>query len=358
MRIAIVGAPSVGKTTVLCALTHQPYEAALAAQSSAKPREGIARLVDPRLEILRDHFKPKKYAPAAIDFQDTLPVALAGPERDKNSERLPAVKEADGLVVVVAALEEPSADAMLDKARRQLADLRSEFLLADLGIIEKRATKLRASIHKPIPSQAQDKKELALLERMLPVLEEGKPISACPMSEEERRLLRGFRLISEKQILVAFNIPESRLEDAPKLAAGISSGDPVVVLSARLELELVQLSPEERASFMGDYGLKELSGPAIVQQTFRLLGLHHFFTVGEDEVRAWTIHVGDDALTAAGRIHSDLARGFIAAEVYHYADWLAVKGSVKDLRAQGKFRTEGKQYKVKDGDIINIKFNV
>lgn len=358
MRIAIVGAPFTGKTTTLCALTNQPYEAALAAQSSAKPREGIAKVADPRLEILRDHFKPKKYTPAVLEFLDTLPVALSGPDREKNRERLPAIKDTDGLLVVVSALDVDDPKTIIERARGQLAELRAEFLVADLGIVEKRAEKLRLSQHKPTPTQAQDKKELALLERILPHLNNGEPIASCPMAEEEKRLLRGFRFVSEKSILVALNITESRLGDAAALVAGLGGTDPVVVLSAKLELELIQLPEDERKAFMGDYGLTTLAAPAIVHQCFRLLGLVHFFTTGEDEVRAWTIHAGDDALTAAGKIHSDLARGFIAAEIYSYDDWHALGGSLKELRAHGKFRLEGKQYKVKDGDIINIKFNV
>ncbi len=358
MRIGIVGAPSTGKTTVLCALTQQPYEAALAAQASAKPREGIGRLRDARLERLRDHFKPKKYTPAAIDFQDTLPVVLSGPDQAKNRERLPAVKEADGLLVVLASLDSAAPEALLSAARSQLDSLRSEFLVADLSIVEKRVEKLRVQVTKPTAYQAQDKKELALLERLLPHLSEGRPVADCSMSEDEKKLLKGFRLISEKPVLIALNVPEAMLSHAETLAGGLAGREPVVVLSARLELELAQLPDDERTAFMADYGLTELAGPRIVEKAFRFLDLIHFFTVGEDEVRAWTIHQGDDALTAAGRIHSDLARGFIAAEIYHYDDWATAGGQLKEIRAKGHLRTEGKQYKVKDGDIVNIKFNV
>ncbi len=358
MRIGIVGAPSVGKTTVLCALSHQPYDAALTAQASAKPRESIARLLDARLENLRDHFKPKKYTPAALDFQDTLPVVLIGPEREKNRERLPAVKEADALLLVVAALEAGEPTAMLEAVKNQIAELRSEFLLADLAIVEKRIEKLRVQVTKPTAYQAQDKKELALLERLRPVLEEGRPIADCPMSEEEKKLVRGFRFISEKPVQVALNVQESLVARGAELAAALGEKEPVVPLSARLELELGQFSDEERKAFMGDYGLERLAAPALIERCFRLLGLVHFFTVGEDEVRAWTIHQGDDALTAAGKIHTDLARGFIAAEVYSYADWDAAHGNLKEIRAKGHLRTEGKQYPVQDGDIVNIRFNV
>jgi ribosome-binding ATPase YchF (GTP1/OBG family) len=358
MRIGIVGAPSTGKTTLLCALTHQPYEAALVAQAAARPREGVARLRDARLEKLRDHFKPRKFTPAPLDFQDTLPVALAGPDRDKNRERLPAVKEADALLVVAAALEIADPVEMVAAAKRQLADLRSEFLVADLSIVEKRMEKLRVQVHKPTAYQAQDKKELALLERLHPVLNAGQPIASCPMAEEERKLVRGFRFISEKPVLVALNVPESLLSQAHELALSLGEPGPVSALSARLELELAQFPDDERAAFMADYGLERLATPLLVEECFRLLGLIHFFTVGEDEVRAWTLHLGEDALAAAGKIHSDLARGFIAAEVYGYADWDAAAGNLKEIRAHGHLRTEGKHYPVKDGDVINIKFNV
>ncbi|MBI3272592.1 MAG: redox-regulated ATPase YchF [Planctomycetes bacterium] len=358
MKIALVGGFAAGKTTLLAALTGHEHAAAAASQAAGKPRDGHAKVPDVRVEKLAEKWKPKKSTYATLDFVDSQPLYFDGPEREKNRETLGALREADGLLVVIGDFDAAPAFADLEALAKSVGWFRSEFLLADLDSVEKRIEKLEVSTKRPTPFQAAELKELAVHRRYKDALEANQPVASVKLSIEEARLVKGFRFLSEKPLLVAYNAAEGRLGQKPYAAELTGRGIPTVELAARLELELLRMEESERASFMGDYGLASFGTHALVTKAYAALGLVSFLTMGEDECRAWTIHRGDDAVTAAGRIHTDLSKGFIAAEITAFADWEAVGGVLKEVKAQGKFRTEGRTYVMQDGDIMNVKFNV
>ncbi|MBI5367170.1 MAG: redox-regulated ATPase YchF [Planctomycetes bacterium] len=358
MRIALVGGPSAGKTTILAAVTGHDYAASVVSQAAGKPRDGHAQVPDARVDRLAEKWKPKKTTRAMLDFNDTQPLFFSGPERDRNRETLATIREADGLAIV---LDDYGAEARYGDAAAIAAaveDYRAELIVADLDQVEKRIERLELSTKKQHPYRDVELKELAVHRRFKEALEGNHFVSTVKLSIEEAKLVKGFRFLSEKPLIVVLNVSEARLGKTPEVPALTAKGVPLVPLAARLELELLQMPADERAAFMADYGLTALATPGLVAAAHRALGLACFLTMGDDECRAWTIAQGDDAVTAAGKIHSDLSKGFIAAEVVAFADWDAVGGVMKDVKAQGKFRTEGRGYLVKDGDILNIKFNV
>ncbi len=366
MQIAIVGLAGSGKTTVFNTLTRG--HAQTGGYGGVEMHVGTVKVPDERLDRLAEIFKPKKIVHADVTYFD-LPAPPASVEGRVGTEELPPdqlarLREADALLHVVRAFEDPAVphpDGSVDPWR-DLERLDLEFALADLSVMEKRIERLRQSGHHGTPAEREaNDRELALLERLHAPLVEGAPLRGVDLSSEEEKSIRGFRFLTQKPVLVLLNFGEGDLPRAAEIVAGIAERYPhertiVDALSAKIEMELGELDPEEAAVFMEELGLSESSLDRVIRLSYRLLGLISFLTAGPDEVRAWPVPATASAVDAAGAIHTDLARGFIRAEVVPYEDLLALH-SMAEARRHGKLRSEGKTYQVHDGDVIEILFS-
>jgi len=355
LKIGIIGLPAGGKTTLFNALTGGA--ARTGAYGGGQLHVGVAQVTDPRVDALAAIFKPKKKTYATVDFADVPGLGSEeGGGAKRGADAIPAsLQGADALLLVVRAFGDPGVPhpkGSVDPAR-DLADVRLDLVLRDMAVAERRLERLERSVAlKKDPAEAA---ELAALKRVQAALDEGRPVSSVDLTEDEAHRLRGFGFLSGKPLLVAVNAGE---EDIAKPASALGVAEEgAVVLCARLEEELAQLPEAEKADFLSGYGLERPARDRVVRASFALLGLICFLTVGEDEVRSWPIRRGDAALRAAGSIHSDLERGFIRAEVVSYEDFMKA-GSIATAREKGALRLEGKDYAVKDGDILNIRFNV
>ena len=349
MKIGIIGLAAAGKTTLFNALTGGA--ASTGGYGAVRVNIGAAHVADARVDALSAVFSPKKMTYAAVNFVDA---GVGDGGAAKNAEAIPqALEGADALLVVVRAFEDagvPHPKESIDPAR-DLADVRIDLLLRDLSVVERRRERLEKLVRvKKDPAEAA---EFALLTKIQETLEEGRPVHALKLGEEEMRIIKGFGFLSAKPLLVVVNVGEEQLGDA----FGELDGETPVALAARLEEELAQLPGEEQAEFLADYDLESSALDRVVQASFALLNLRCFFTVSEEEVRAWPVRAGAIALHAAGTIHSDLERGFIRAEVISFPDFMAA-GSLSAARDRGTLRLEGKDYVVKDGDIFHVRFNV
>jgi len=366
MQIAIVGLAASGKTTVFNTLTRG--HAQTGGYGGMELHVGTVKVPDERLDRLAEIFKPKKIVHADVTYFD-LPAPPASSEGRVGTEELPAdqlarLREADALLHVVRAFENaavPHPDGPVD-AWRDLERLDLELALADLSVMEKRIERLKASGHHGTPAERDaNDRELALLERLHEPLAAGTPLRDQEIEAEEEKAVRGFRFLSQKPVLVLLNVGEDDLPRAREIVAGVAGRyrhqrSIVDGLSARIEMELGELEPEEAAAFMADLGLAESSLDRVIKLSYRLLGLISFLTAGPDEVRAWPVPDGSTAVDAAGAIHTDLAKGFIRAEVVPYEDLLELR-STAEARKHGKLRSEGKTYQVRDGDVIEILFS-
>jgi GTP-binding protein YchF len=357
MRIALLGLAGSGKTTVFDAVADVPVHAAPGAVQT-ETHVQVVKVRDPRLERMRDMFRPKKYTPAGLELWDPpgLPPGTEPADADKRTKILSALREADGYVLVARAFvtdayayPRPAPDPAADVLR-----VAEELLVADLLPAQARVEKLRDNVKKRAKSMEQDARELAVLERCLPRLESGEGVQAVEMSEDEEKRLRGFQFFTRKPFVLLVNGPEGG-SSAARVGEGVRLAiRERLALDAKLAAEIRAMPPEDRAAFMSEFGVEEPASDRIVHAIYRAVGLVSFFTVGEDEVRAWTIRAGDDAVTAAGRIHTDLAKGFVRAEVCSY-DALVAAGGMKELKAAGGLRLEPKDYIVKDGDILHVR---
>ncbi len=366
MQIAIVGLARSGKTTVFNTLTRGHAETG--GFGGLTVNTGVVKVPDDRLVRLTALFKPKREVPADVTYVD-LPApptdAEGGPSGDIPADQLARLRNADALLEVVRDFGDPGVPHPLGSVDpwRDIEQLELEFTLADLGVVEKRVEKLRLTGHHgtPMEREANDR-ELEVLERILPALRDGRPIRDVGLAEDELKRVRGFRFLTEKPVLVLLNIDESEIARAAEIVADAAGRlhhqqTMVEALSARIEMEIGELDPEEAAVFRDDLGLQGSSLERVIRRSYELLGLISFFTTGPDETRAWTIPEGSSAVDAAGAIHTDLARGFIRAEVVLVEDLLAL-GTMAEARRHGKLRSEGKTYRVRDGDVIEILFNV
>ncbi|MFO0946892.1 MAG: DUF933 domain-containing protein [Planctomycetota bacterium] len=346
MRVGIVGFSLCGKSTLFQALTGVAPDPAAA----LKGQIGIAKVADPRLDFLSGMFKPKKETPATVEFVDTP--GLLRNEKGDNPQRLATLRTADGLMIV---LDHFSSD---EDPVKQLQAFREELLFADLELVSNRVAKLEAGSKKPKPAPIREaeEKELAEFRALADKLENGESIDGVPISEETQKTLKSFQLFSKKPELVVLNRTEDKV-NAPVPAELATMATNVVVAAAKLELDLAQLDASDREMFMEELGVRELARDRIIRAAYDAVGLVSFFTVGEDECKAWTIPKDATAVEAAGKIHSDIARGFIRAELVAYKD-LHDLGSMKEVKAKGLQRLEGKEYRVADGDIINFRFSV
>ncbi len=358
MQIGLVGMPGSGKTTLFNVLTgifrptgHRGF---------AEVHTGSAVVPDSRIDFLASFYKPRKTTYARIEFKD-IPGIRMDDSRAQASRLLDEVRSADALVQVLQVFDAPINDAIpgASDPYGDLIDYSAELLLADIDVLEKRINRLEegTKVGKDAPAQ------IALFTRLLKALENGEMLSRVTITKEEKILLAGQAFLSEKPLFLVVNIDENQLHsddyiDSDKIKAyAAEKGMPVIEVCAKVEMEIGMLLPGERPAFMEDLGLKESGLGRLCQMTYDSLGLISFFTVGEDEVRAWTVQKGDTARHAAGKIHSDIERGFIRAEIFHF-DHLRQLGSPVKVREAGHFRLEGKDYLVQDGDIINFRFNV
>src|SRR5436305_695212 len=356
MQLGILGLPKVGKTTLFNTLTGSPQETDKFATSD-KTNMGVATVRDVRLEQLRDLFKPKRYVPATIQYVD-----IPGINRGESAESLDLakLKTVDALVHVVRAFSDPEllhSEGSVDPAR-DIANVDLELILADHDIVERRIEKLEKAVKRGLnPEEVKEKK--LLVEIILPALESEKPIREVTFDADDERRLRGFQLLSAKPMLVVLNVDESQVAHADAASLGIAVRPAVltVVVSAPIEQEISRLPPEEQREFLADIGLSAPSLDRVTRASYDLLGQISFFTVGEDEVRAWTVRRGAHAREAAATIHSDIERGFIRAEVVRYEDLLRRK-TLAACREAGLLRLEGKEYVMQDGDVAHFRFNV
>ncbi len=357
MRIGLFGFPQTGKTTLFGLMTGAgPVPA-----SRGDARTGISRVPDPRLDRLVAMHKPRKITPATIEVLD-----LAGMDRGEAARVLPLdqLRTTDALAHVVRAFRDESVshvEGSVDPAR-DVATMETELILADHTIAERRVEKLELQTKKT--NKDDDKKELDLFRRVLTHLEGERPLRELELPEPDARVLRGYTFLSAKPLLIVVNADEadaSRLDDGAA-AFGLADYETrpltaVVALSAKIEAEIAELGVEDAASFQAELGIRERALDRTIRAAYRLLGRISFFTVGEDECRAWTIRAGTSARTAAGTIHSDIEKGFIRAEVIAYDDLLSA-GSQAAARDRGILRLEGKEYVVRDGEIVHFRFNV
>jgi GTP-binding protein YchF len=358
MKAGILGLSLVGKSTLFQLLTGA---ASPPPGSRPEARLGVARVPDPRVEILAGIFNPKKKTWATVEYVDVPGVARG---ESQSLVDLPALRGVDVLVHVVRAFESelvPHPEGSNDPLR-DASVLDVELILADLVTVERRLERLEASIMKA--KQAEDVAERELFGRLKEGLEAEKPLRELGLSDEERRRLRGYALLSEKPLLVVANLGEDLIHDAAGYldSSGLTEfGErpqvAVCAVSAPIEAEMAELEPADADTFREDLGLAEPGLERVIRTSYELLGLASFLTVGEDECRAWTIRRGTRAQLAAGAIHSDIERGFIRAEVVPFDDLVAA-GSIAACREAGTLRLEGKDYEVKDGDVINFRFAV
>ena len=344
MKVGLTGFAGAGKTTVFTALT------GLAPRPERAAQVGTIKVPDERVDALANIFKPKKSTYAEVAFVDFPPARDAAKRAVLDAETIAALRDADALVEVVRGF--PDLTGAPATAAEDVAGFAAELVLADLAVIERRVERLK--------KEKGNEREKALLERIGPVLEGGKPLRTIELSPEERALIAGFAFLTLRPLLIVLNVPEG--EAAAAVPADVAAqakeeGAEAMVLSARVEAEIAELDAADRTAFLADLGLTATARDRFIRASYGLLDLISFLTAGEDECRAWPIRRGTTAVKAAGKIHSDIERGFIRAEVMAFDDFVRL-GSEAKCREAGKLRLEGKEYVVRDGDIAHFRFAV
>jgi GTP-binding protein YchF len=359
MQIGIVGLPYSGKSTLFQAVTKTHLDPASLAKSEA--HHAVVKVPDARLDRCAELFSPPSTVHATIEFVDV--VGLKKGESGSTqftTNFLSNVKNNDALVQVVRAFRNdavPHPDGSIDPVR-DVTTFDTEFILADLAVLETRIERLRKQVAKAVDDAA--KKELPILERCHAILEGERPLRDAGLSREETNLLKTYQLLSLKPMLIAVNCDDKQVREAPELHVRVAeakegSQTKVMTLFGKIDLEISELDEEEARSFMAEYGIAESALSTLIRESYALLGLQSFLTVGEDECRAWTIRRGMTAQEAAGVIHSDFFAKFIRAEVVGYDEFMKFNGSFAKAKEAGVWRLEGKEYVVKDGDVMSIR---
>jgi GTP-binding protein YchF len=356
LKVGLLGLLQSGKSSIFASLSGKPIPPV----GSTAIEEAMVAVPDERLDWLTGYYKPKKTTHATIDCLD-VPGFNFSDEHGRAAARrlMNQIRTSDMFVLVVRAFESPAVPPYRDSINpgRELADLKTELLLADLELVATRIDKLEKQIHKPTKTQAHDKAELALHKKLQEAIEAEKPISSAVETDAEREMIKSLGFLTLKPMAVAVNVGENQLEASFDFTDHVESCVPVVTICAKLEFELSQLDADSRAEFMVDLGLTESAISKFVNSCYSALGLISFITVVSNEIRAWPIRKGTIAHDAAGKVHTDIKRGFIRAETFGF-DEIRELGDEKALKAAGKIRLEGKEYVVQDGDVINFRFNV
>ncbi len=361
LKCGIVGLPNVGKSTLFNALTKAGIPAENYPFCTIEPNVGIVEVPDPRLQQLAEIVKPERIVAATVEFVDIAGlVAGASKGEGLGNQFLAHIRETDAIVNVVRCFEDPNVIHVAGKVSPldDIAVIQTELALADLGTVEK-------AIHRETKKARSGDKEaaalVALMERVLVQLNDARPVRAMGLDNDQMALLKPLCLITAKPAMYVANVSDTGFTNNPLLDAlsdyAKSQNAPIVAICAAIEAEIADLDDADKDAFLADMGMDEPGLNRLIRAAFGLLGLHTYFTAGVKEVRAWTIHKGDTAPQAAGVIHTDFERGFIRAQTIAFDDYLACKGEAGAKEA-GKMRAEGKEYVVKDGDVLNFLFNV
>jgi ribosome-binding ATPase len=355
MRLGIIGLPAAGKTTVFNALTGASLPVGTLAPTQ-EVHTAVVDVPDGRVDQLSGLFHPKKTTYAKVTYADVGGLSAETAQSGLPGPLLNQLQQMDGLLQVVRAFDDPSVPHSLgtvDPARDQ-RQLHDELMLNDMLVVERRLEKLNEEHQRGGRDRALVGRELALFERFREALGEERALRELDLTPDEDKTLSGFGLLTRKPWLVVVNLGESQTPpDLGDLGAGVG----LLPLQGRLEMDIAQMPPDEIEAFLSEYGIAEPGRVRVIQASYELLDLMSFFTVGEDEVRAWTLTRGASALDAAAAIHTDLARGFIRAEVVGWEEVLSL-GGWSQAREAGKLRIEGKEYPVRDGDVLHVRFNV
>lgn len=354
MRIAFVGPPQSGKSTLFRAVTGQPA----ASHPVIGEQMAAVKVPDVRLDWLHKLYKPKKYTEATMDCLDVPGFSHETPGQQAEFRKaLPSIRQSDALVAVVRGFDNASVPPYRNRvdSKADLEELLAELAFCDLETVTTRVERLEKALTKPTKTHELEKRELELMKRLQATLEAEQPIATAIHTDEERKSLAGFAFLTEMPLIVVINVNEDKAAAPPPFEYPHARA--TIALCADTEEQISQLDPADRQAFLEDLGVSEPAKNRLVQTCYEAVGLLSFLTCGEDEVRAWPVHKGANAVEAAGKIHTDIARGFIRAETVAFED-LKVAGDMKTAKALNKVRLEGKNYIVQDGDVINFRFNV
>ncbi len=357
MRLGIIGLPNSGKTTIFNALTRSKLPTGAATSGLFEVHTAVVSVPDQRVDRLKAMYNPKKTTYTQVTYVDIGGLDKGIGDGGLKGQFRNELAQLDGFLHVVRTFEDPNIPHPYDTvdAARDVEALDGELLLSDLVMVESRLEKLDAEIkRKGRTMEKAQLDEIEMMKRLKVALEDSIPLRDLDLSDDEMKPYRGYGFLTLKPALIVLNANENTKDSGFTYE---HQNAQVVALQGRIEDELAQLDPEDAAIFMEEYGITELSASKVIRLSYELMNIHSFFTVGEDEVRAWSVRIGATAPEAAGVIHSDLQKGFIRAEVFNYEDLITL-GSEAALRTAGKFKLEGKEYVVKNGDIVHIRFNV